>query len=132
MLTQVKRIVLWLKEADSQVFQVKLRDLDRSYQNFFAKSKNGTLAQGKPRKDGRPKGYPRFHSKHDEQAICYPQRFKVEGSRVYLPKVGWVRAIFHRPLDGKMKNWTGSKTKTGKYFVSIQVAHCLIKNLTLS
>ena len=123
MLTKVKRIVPWLKEADSQGLQVKLRDLDRTYKNFFEKSKNGRLPKGngKPRQDGMPKGYPRFHSKHDEQSICYPQRFKVEGSRVYLPKVGWVRAIFHRPLEGKMKNCTVSKTKTGKYFVSIQV-----------
>ncbi len=26
----------WLKDADSQVLQVKLRDLDRAYTNFFA------------------------------------------------------------------------------------------------
>ena len=122
MLTKLKRVVPWLKEADSQALQEKLRDLDRAYKNFFEKAKNGTLPKGgQPRQDGRPKGYPRFCSKHDEQTIRYPQRCKVEGSRVYLPKVGWVRAVLHRPLAGKMKNCTVSKTKTGKYFVSIQV-----------
>lgn len=112
----------WLKAADSQVLQQSLMDLDKAYKNFFEKVKNGTLPKGngKPRKDGMPKGYPSFRSKYDEQSIRYPQRFKVEGSRVYLPKVGWVRALFHRPLDGKMKNCTVSKTKTGKYFVAIQ------------
>ncbi len=112
----------WLKAADSQVLQQSLMDLDKAYKNFFEKVKNGTLPKGgKPRKDGMPKGYPSFRSKYDEQSIRYPQRFKVEGSRVYLPKVGWVLAVLHRPLEGKMKNCTVSKTKTGKYFVSIQV-----------
>ena len=113
----------WLKAADSQVLPQSLMDLDKAYKNFFEKVKNGTLPKGsgKPRKDGMLKGYPSFRSKYDEQSIRYPGRFKVEGARVYLPKVGWVRALFHRPLDGKMKNCTVSKTKTGKYFISIQV-----------
>lgn len=104
-LTKLKKVVPWLKEADSQVLQEKLRDLDRSYKNFF---------------DGRAE-YPKLKSKHHQQSIRYPQRFKLEGSRTYLPKVGWVRTIFHRPLEGKMKNLTVTKTKSGKYFISIQV-----------
>ena len=104
LLTLWKGGLPWLKEADSQVLQQKLRDLDRAYKNFF---------------EGRA-GYPTFKSKHDKQSIRYPQRFKVEGSRAYLPKVGRVRTVFHRPVEGKMKNCTVSKTKTGKYFISIQ------------
>jgi putative transposase len=96
--------LVWLQEADSQVLQQKLKDLDRAYQNFFA---------------GRAE-YPQFKSKHQPQSIRYPQRFKINGSRVYLPKVGWVRTIFHRPIEGQMKNCTVSKTKTGKYFIAIQ------------
>lgn len=94
----------WLKEADSQTLQQKLKDLDRAYVNFF---------------EGRAK-YPKFKSKKARQSIRYPQRFKVEGNKVYLPKVGWVRVILHRPIEGEMKNATVSKTKSGKYFVSIQ------------
>ena len=99
----------WLKEADSQTLQQALKDLDRAYKNFFA---------------GRA-GYPTFHSKHDKQSIRYPQRFKVKagahGARVYLPKVGWVKCVFHRAIEGDMKNCTVSKTKSGRYFISIQV-----------
>ena len=65
------------------VLQQKLKDLDRASVNFFA---------------GRA-GYPKFKSKRDKQSIRYPQRFKINGSRIYLPKVGWVRAIFHRPIQ---------------------------------
>lgn len=94
----------WLKEADSQAIQQALMDLDKAYNNFFA---------------GRA-DYPTFKRKHGKQSIRYPQRFKVEGEYVYLPKVGWVKAVLHRKLEGKMKNCTVSKTKTGKFFVAIQ------------
>ena len=95
----------WLKEADSQTLQQALKDLDKAYKNFF---------------EGRA-AYPNFHSKHDKQSIRYPQRFKVKDKRVYLPKVGWVKCVFHQPIEGVMKNCTVSKTKSGRYFISIQV-----------
>lgn len=104
MLTIIKPFIPWLNIADSQVLQQSLKDLDRAYKNFF---------------EGRAE-YPKFKNKYHAQSIRYPQRFKVNGSRIYLPKVGYVRAIFHRPIEGKMKNCTVSKTKSGKYFVSIQ------------
>ena len=94
----------WLKEADSQVLQGKIEDLDRAYKNFFQKRAK----------------YPRFKSKRGNQSIRYPQRFKFSEKAIYLPKVGWVKAVFHRLLEGKAKNVTVSKTKTGKYFASIQ------------
>jgi len=94
----------WLKEADSQVLQQKLKDLETAYKNFFA---------------GQAK-YPNFKSKRGKQTIRYPQRFKVNGKKIYLPKVGWVNHKQHRPLEGEMKNCTVSKTKSGKYFVTIQ------------
>ncbi|GIK37890.1 MAG: transposase [Chloroflexota bacterium] len=124
MLTIIKRFVPWLKEADSQVLQQALRDLDRAYTNYFKKSREGTLPKPqpgqKPRKDGMPLGYPRFKSKHDEQSIRYPERFTLSGSRIVLPKVGPVRVVFHRSIEGKMRSCTVTKTKSGQYFISIQ------------
>ncbi|MCQ3980625.1 MAG: transposase [Anaerolineae bacterium] len=123
-LTVIKRFLPWLKEADSQVLQQALRDLDRAYANYFKKAREGTLPKPqpgqKPRKDGMPLGYPRFRSKNDEQSIRYPERFTLNGSRITLPKVGPVRAVFHRPVEGKMRSCTVSKNKSGQYFVSIQ------------
>lgn len=112
----------WLKEADSQVLQQALKNLNKTFENFFRMVKAGTLPKPgkKPRKDGMPKGYPTFHTKHDAQSIRYPQRVTVDGSLVYLPKVGKVKAVVHRPIEGKIKNATVSKTKSGKYFVALQ------------
>ena len=107
MLTGLKRLPAfnWLKEADSQILQQSLIDLDRAHINFFA---------------GRAE-YPRYKCKRGKQAVRYPQRFWIEDGHVYIPKVGKVRIVIHRPIEGKMKNMTVSKTMSGKYFISIQV-----------
>ncbi len=110
MLPAMKKNIEWMKEADSQVLQQKLKDLDRAYINFF---------QGRA-------AYPKFKSRHDKQSIRYPQRFKIDGNRIYLPKVGNVKIILHRPIEGVAKNVTISKTKSGKYFASIQCETKLI------
>ena len=105
-LTELKRQpeTAWLREADSQVLQQKLQDLNSAYVNFFEKRA----------------GYPTFKSKKSKQSIRYPQRFKVNGNRIYLPKVGWVKVVIHRPIEGEMKNCTVTRTKSGQYYVSIQ------------
>lgn len=103
-LPRLKAAYPWLKDADSQVLQQVLKNLDRAYENLFARRAH----------------YPKFKRKHDYQAIRYPQRFKLLGNALYLPKVGWVAITLHRPLEGTPKNCTVSKTKTGKFYVSIQ------------
>ena len=103
MLPAWKREYLWLKDADSQVLQQAVLNLDRAFQNFFAKRTR----------------YPRFKRKHGRQSIQYPQRVKLDGSRVHLPKVGWVNAVVHRVIKGRIKTVTVSKTVTGKYFAAI-------------
>ena len=99
----------WLREAHSQVLQQALKNLDRAFQNYF----------------DRRAGYPHFKSKRARQSIRYPQPklnwIVHDGRQIYLPKVGHVRVVMHRPLAGVMKNVTVSRTKSGKYFVSIQV-----------
>jgi len=109
LLTELKRCpdYEWLRGADSQVLQQSLKDLDRAFRNFF---------------EGRA-GYPHFKSRRAKQAIRYPQRVKInlETKRTYLPKVGWVKTVFHRPLEGKLKNVTVSRTKSGRYYASFQV-----------
>lgn len=95
----------WLNEAHSQVLQQVLFDLDKAYHNFFNKHAN----------------FPTFKKKHGKQSCRFPQGFKVEGKKLYIPKIGWIKIVLHRPIEGKMKNLTVSRTKSGKYFASIQV-----------
>ncbi|NEO24245.1 RNA-guided endonuclease TnpB family protein [Moorena sp. SIO4A5] len=94
----------WLKDCYSQVLQSVSLNLSRAYQNFF---------------EGRAK-YPRFKSYHHRQSIQYPQKVKQVGDCLKFPgKLGVVKAVIHRPLDGEIKTVTVSKTPSGKYYASV-------------
>jgi putative transposase len=94
----------WLEDADSQGLQEVIRHLDRAYTNFFDKR-------------GR---HPQFKKKHGaRQSISYPQRVKLDGSLLYLPKGGWLKAVLHRVVSGTIKTVTVSKNACGHYFASI-------------
>jgi len=94
----------WLKEANAQVLQQKCIDLDKAFINFFQKRAR----------------HPKFKKKKDKQTIRYVQDFRIKENKVRLPKVGWVKIKLHRALEGKAKNITVSKTKSGDYYASFQ------------
>lgn len=94
----------WLGETHSQVLQSVSLHLSRAFVNFFEKRA----------------GYPSFKSKHGRQSIQYPQGVKtVEDRKLYLPKIGHVKAVFHREIVGDIKTVTISREPSGKYFASI-------------
>ena len=95
----------WLKEAPSQVLQQSLRDLDRVFQNFFKRSAK----------------FPRFKKRRGNSSFRYPQgcRLDQEHSRIFLPKVGWVRYFNSRAIPGVVKNVTVSEI-CGKWYISVQ------------
>ncbi|NMG11962.1 transposase, partial [Brasilonema sp. UFV-L1] len=103
-LPQLKVEHPWLKEdCYSAVLQCVAINLNKAYTNFF---------------EGRAK-FPRFKSKHHKQSIQYPQNVKVVDDCLEIPKIGVVKAVFHRPIEGKVKTVTISKTPTDKYFASV-------------
>ena len=95
----------WLKEIDSQAIQQSIANMDRAYQHFF---KGG--------------GYPKFKSRHhSRQSYQYPQRVKIDGSKVYLPKVGWVKMRgWRKAFEGKVKTVTVSH-EAYQYHASILI-----------
>lgn len=95
----------WLSEAHSQPLQQTLKDLERAYKNFFLKRA----------------AFPRFKKKGQLDSFRYPQGCKLDqaNSRIFLPKLGWVRYRNSREVLGVVKNVTVSG-KQGKWFVSIQ------------
>jgi len=86
----------WLKEIHSQVLQQALDDLDKAFGHFFRRVKNKEEAPG----------YPRFRCKGEHDSFRYPQGVKVQGNRVWLPKIGWVRFRKSREIEGKIKQTT--------------------------
>jgi len=100
-----KQEFAWLKESPSQALQQSLKDLDRAYQNFFAKRA----------------AFPKFKKKWQRESFRFPQGFKPDqpNSRIFLPKLGWTRYRNSRNILGAAKNITISQTG-GKWFASIQ------------
>jgi putative transposase len=103
----LKKELVWLREAHSQIPQMSLRNLDNAYTKFFKKI-------GK---------FPKFKSKRNKQSFQYPQGVKVDfdNQKVSLPKIGKINAVLHRKFEGVVKTTTVSMTPNGKYFVSILV-----------
>lgn len=105
-LTTLKREggTAWLAEADSQALQQVLRDLDRAFANFFERRAR----------------FPRFKAKkRDDPRFRIPQRVKIEGGRVYVPKVGWVRIRQSMPVDAPTKSATFKRDATGNWHVTL-------------
>jgi len=97
----------WLSLAPVHPLQHALKDLERAYKNFFAKRAD----------------YPRFKKKGMGDSFRYPdaKQFKIDAgnSRVFLPKLGWIRYRNSQDTLGTAKNITVS-SNGGKWFVSIQ------------
>ncbi len=92
----------------SQVLQNVATRLDLALLAFFRRVKAGE----KP-------GFPRFRSYGRYDSFCYPgSGYKVDGGRVFLSKIGHVKVVIHRPLEGKVKTCCVKRTATGKWFVT--------------
>ena len=97
----------WLKDSPSQALQHALKDLERAYKNFFEKRA----------------AFPRFKKKGMGDSFRYPDPKQIKhdqaNSRLFLPKLGWLRYRNSREVLGELRNVTVSQSG-GKWFVSIQ------------
>ncbi|AOU98638.1 cytosine methyltransferase [Acidihalobacter yilgarnensis] len=97
----------WLADAPVHPLQQSLKDLGRAYANFFAKRAD----------------FPRFKKKGQHDSFRYPdpKQLKLDqgNSRLFLPKLGWLRYRNSRDVLGTVKNITVSQS-CGQWFVSIQ------------
>jgi putative transposase len=114
-LTRLKQqpATAWLREMDSQSLQQALRDLERAYQHFFRRVRKGDKAKGFPKFKSRKTDIPRFR---------IPQRVVLHETCVSVPKIGLIKAIVHRPLEGVPKSATFKREACGHWYVSIVVA----------
>ena len=100
-----KKEFKWLSDSPSQVLQQALKDLERSYKNFFAKRAK----------------FPRFKKRGQSTSFRFPQGYELDeaNARIRLPKLGWMRYRKSRNVVGKIKNITLSQ-RGGKWFMSVQ------------
>ena len=101
-----------LKQAHSHVLQNVAVRIDLAFQAFFRRCKAGEK-----------EGYPRFRGRNRYDSITYPQygngaKLNAEGS-LQLAKIGRVRMVYHRPIQGKPKRVTIRRSATGKWYATI-------------
>ncbi len=97
----------FLKLSPAQTLQQTLKQLERAFKDAFDKKQP-------------LKKIPTFKKRGERDSFSFPQGFKIEGRRIFLPKIGWVNFRKSRDIEGTPKNVTVSRQ--GKYwFVSIQV-----------
>jgi len=101
----------FLKDCPSQVLQQKLRDLERAFKDGFDKSQP-------------LKRIPVFKKKGSGDGIRFPQGFKFDNRRMFLPRIGWISFYKSCSIEGKIKN-ISLTTRGGKWYASIQVEQTL-------
>lgn len=98
-----------LRTVHSQVLQNAQMRVDLAFKAFFRRVKSSENP-----------GYPRFKGRGRYDSITYPQSgFVVEDNSIWFSKLGNIKTIFHRSIEGKIKTVTIRRTPTQKWFVSI-------------
>jgi putative transposase len=108
--TQQKHLSPWkeahpeLSEVYSQVLQNVAYRVDLAFDAFFRRVQQN---QNRPPHEREPVGYPRFKGRGQYDSITYPQSgFAMGENSVRLSKIGSVKAVLHRPVEGKIKTCT--------------------------
>jgi putative transposase len=97
----------FLNKAPSQAIQQTLKDLFEAVGQAFTK--------------GSGKRFPVFKKKgRTETGLRFPQGFKIDNNRVFLPKLGWIGFFKSRDIDGKVKSITVKKLADG-YYISVLI-----------
>ncbi|MDW6058135.1 transposase [Streptomyces sp. FXJ1.4098] len=108
-LADAKREHEWLKAAPSHALQQTLRDLDRACRE------HGTF---KVHWRSKARWSPSF--RFPAGNLIMVERLGRKWGRVKLPKLGWVRFRWSRPLGGEIRSATVSR-KAGRWYVSFLV-----------
>jgi putative transposase len=97
-----------LADVHSQVLQNVAVRIDLAFKAFFRRLKAGENP-----------GFPRFRGRDRYDSFCYPQSgFALDGNVVRLSKIGKVRLVLHRPVEGTIKTCCIRRSSTGKWFVT--------------
>ena len=122
-LPRLKKERPWFKSVHSQVLQDVLRRLDRAYEAFFRRVKQGTQAPG----------FPRVKYFGEWNSITYPQyKERPAVDHIKVSKIGDIKIRYHRdiPNNTKIKTLTISK-EAGKWFTCFSFEGVLHPNKML-
>jgi putative transposase len=111
MLTQWKQEQPALTAVHSQVLQNAQERVDLAYKAFFRRVKAGE----KP-------GFPRFRGPGRYDSFTLKQSgFAVQGGLLRVSKIGVLRLVLHRPIEGTIKTLTLRRVASGKWYACFSV-----------
>ncbi len=96
----------WLKDVNSQSLQQVSNHLANAFNRFFRKKA----------------GFPRYIRKHSHKdSFSNPQHCSLDfpSSCISIPKIGKIKAVFHRRLIGQVRSITVKIDHTGDFYASI-------------
>ena len=98
----------FLKLIDSTALQNSILTMDKAYKNFFRRVKLGEKT-----------GFPKFKSKHDSRQSYQTSTAFIKDNKLYLPKIGFVKAIFHRDIVFDKISTVTISFESNQFFASI-------------
>jgi putative transposase len=99
-----------LKNVHSQVLQNVTERVDLAFKAFFRRARQGE----------KELGYPRFRGQGRYDSFTYTQSgFKLNGNRLTLSKLGAVKVVLHRSVEGQIKTCCIRRSATSKWFVTL-------------
>ncbi|MCP4748355.1 MAG: transposase [Desulfobacteraceae bacterium] len=108
---ELKKTAPWFKSVYSQVLQDVLKRLDKGFQSFFQRTKQGDVP-----------GFVKFKKKGQWNSITYPQCKKHSSDIITAPKIGDIKMHCHRPIGESAKVKTLTITKDAdKWFACFSV-----------
>jgi putative transposase len=115
----------WWVEISKCVPQESFRDLDKAFSNFFRIQKDTSfrarITSAKPRKDGKPYGYPKFKKKGVHDSFRLTGAIHVFNNNIQLPRLGKIRTKESTAkFKGRILSATVSR-KANRWFVSLSV-----------
>lgn len=100
----------WITEVTKCSPERAFADLDRAFKNFFRRARQGKAP-----------GYPKFKKKGQKDSFHISnQHFKLDGPRIFVPRLGWVRMRESLRFSGKLQSVVISKNAAG-WFAAVSV-----------
>jgi putative transposase len=95
-----------LNTVFSQVLQNVAKRVRGGFEGYWNRKRAGLKAH-----------LPRFRGEDRYDSLTYPQfGFRVKDGRLRLSKIGDVRIVQHRPVEGKVKTLTVTRSRAGKWY----------------
>jgi len=105
LLPEMKAMKPELSNVFSQVLQNVCKRVRSGFESYWNRKRAGLKAH-----------LPRFRGEDRYDSLTYPQfGFQLQGGVLCLSKIGDVRVVQHRPVEGKVKTLTVTRSRAGKW-----------------